>query len=232
MMQDERDFIDDLMEAVDPQRIVDTAKHLLEEEALARKAFREWVKPDVKAEFINGRVIVHSPAKRRHNQATGFVSHLLMSFVLSRDLGEVAVEKALVGLKRNDVEPDVCYWPKEISDLFTDDMNVYPPPSLVVEVLSKSTQLRDRGVKKDAYESDGVTEYWVVDPVAETLHQYVLEKSVAGELVYSLRKHYVENDDVESIVLEGFSVPLRALFDGRQCNREAVRLSATEGPEV
>ncbi len=46
-------------------------------------------------------------------------------------------------------------------------------PDLVVEILSKSTGRRDRGIKKGRYEACGVREYWIVDPVGQTVEQYL-----------------------------------------------------------
>ena len=40
---------------------------------------------------------------------------------------------------------------------------------LVVEVLSRSTRTRDRGVKRAAYFALGVREVWLVDPVSRTV---------------------------------------------------------------
>lgn len=196
-----------------PDALLRRVQEVLAGEAEARAAFREWLKPDIKAEFINGEIIMHSPAKRRHNQATKHTVTLLDLFVSSRQLGEVAVEKALVELDRSDVEPDVCYWAKTTSEAFTDNMNVYPPPDLVVEVLSKSTEARDRGVKKEAYEAAGVTEYWLVDPVKHTLEQYVLAKDKHGRVVYHLRDTFGIEQSFTSEVLVGLTLPLRALFD-------------------
>ncbi len=48
-------------------------------------------------------------------------------------------------------------------------------PDLVVEVLSLSTEARDRGIKKDAYEAAGVREYWIVDPDDKAVEVYILE---------------------------------------------------------
>lgn len=39
-------------------------------------------------------------------------------------------------------------------------------PDIVVEILSPGTQRRERGVKLKLYDSQGVSECWIVDPVA------------------------------------------------------------------
>ena len=42
-------------------------------------------------------------------------------------------------------------------------------PDLVIEILSPSSVETDRGTKRDLYGRHGVTEYWLVDPIAETV---------------------------------------------------------------
>jgi Uma2 family endonuclease len=44
------------------------------------------------------------------------------------------------------------------------------PPAVVVEVTSRSTRLDDLGTKRVLYESLGVPEYFLFDPLAEYLH--------------------------------------------------------------
>ena len=207
------DLVNQLLDHPTPEQVWQEVAATLAEEKEARLAFRAWLKPDVKAEFINGEVIMHSPAKRRHNQATKFISSLLDLYVSRYKLGEVATEKALVELKRSDVAPDVCFWRQETAAGFTDDMNVYPAPDLIVEVLSKSTQGRDRGEKKDAYEADGVREYWIVDARAHTVELYELAKDKHSRLIFHLRETYGIEQDFRSLLLAGFVVPVRAFFD-------------------
>jgi Uma2 family endonuclease len=47
-------------------------------------------------------------------------------------------------------------------------------PDLVVEIISPSSDQLDRKIKKDLYQEFGVPEYWVVDPLTQTLEQFVL----------------------------------------------------------
>ena len=51
---------------------------------------------------------------------------------------------------------------------------VYGTPDLVVEILSPSTAKNDMGVKKDAYEKNGVKEYWIVNHVDKSVQVYHL----------------------------------------------------------
>lgn len=114
---------------------------------------------DVKAEFINGEVVVHSPALDRHNAAVLFLGSLLHAFVTDRNLGLVRAEKALVELTRNSYEPDVCYFGPAKAAAIQPDQLYYPAPDLVVEVLSKATKKADRETKFEDYAAHGVAEY-------------------------------------------------------------------------
>ncbi|MEM9664677.1 MAG: Uma2 family endonuclease [Bacteroidota bacterium] len=178
----------------------------LEDEAMRRAAFLDAITPDDKAEFINGHVIMHSPAHARHNQAVGNLYTLLRLHVTQLDLGLVGVEKWLVSLTRNDYEPDVCFWPRTVADRFTPDQMRFPAPAFIAEVLSASTRTRDLGVKLEDYAAHDVAEYWVIDPDAATLSQYLL-RGPAYEL--ALRSN---SGEVTSEAIDGFRLAIPALF--------------------
>lgn len=54
------------------------------------------------------------------------------------------------------------------------------PPDLMVEILSPSTAKNDMAVKKNLYQREGVTEYWIVDPDARAVEQYRLVEPLRG----------------------------------------------------
>lgn len=101
---------------------------------------------------------------------------LLLQFAaLIADRGEVLYAPLGVRLSdQNVVEPDLIVVLAENSSILK-ETHVDGPPDLVVEILSKSTGPRDRGIKKNQYEAFGVREYWIVDPLGRIVEQYVLE---------------------------------------------------------
>jgi Uma2 family endonuclease len=198
-------------------RHVERLRRVLDDEAARRARFVDEIQPHEKGEFINGEVVMSSPALRKHNLVSARLSTLLDAYVRAHDLGEVAVEKAMVSLTRNDYEPDVAFFGRNTAAELTGDTLRYPAPDLAVEILSPSTEARDRGIKFEDYAAHGVTEYWIVDAEAETVEQFVLGEGEA----YALRMKSATGDLV-SVAVEGFAVPVRALFDDA-ANVEALR---------
>ena len=55
---------------------------------------------------------------------------------------------------------------------------IYGAPDFVLEVISKSTRLRDYGKKLSKYMDAGVKEYWIVDPYQKRIMVYEFNKEV------------------------------------------------------
>ena len=49
------------------------------------------------------------------------------------------------------------------------DRHLQTPPALIVEILSPSTESKDKTSKRDLYEHEGVDYYLIADPAKETL---------------------------------------------------------------
>ena len=218
------EYVTELLEAPDVQLIINRVQAVLNDEKKRRQSFYEWLTDDVKAEFINGEVIMHSPVKRRHLRASGNLSTLLRIYVQFHGLGEVDIEKAMVSLTRNDYEPDICFWRKEVADTFDDDTMQHPAPDLVVEILSKGTAKRDRatsvgGIKFEDYAAHGVREYWLVDPTRQTVEQFQLDEAF---MAFDAVGNFHLNDSITALTVTGFTIPVRAIFE-QEANSEALK---------
>jgi Uma2 family endonuclease len=198
-----------------PEILLDLQQQLVEEQK-RRNQFYNDIDDDMKVEFINGEIIVHSPVKKEHTDVVGMLYHLLDFYVKMSKSGYVGYEKVMTALTRNDYEPDVVYFGPEKAKAFKKGHWKYPAPDFVVEVLSKSTESRDRGVKFNDYEAHHVKEYWIIDPKTETIEQYF---NTDGLFQLHLK---ASSGQIESQAVKGFVIDIRAVFDA-QMNMEATR---------
>lgn len=209
--------LEQLLEAPNLPQLIQQAEVALRQEARRRDEFYAWLKEDVKAEFINGQIVMHSPVKERHWTTVGNIYRLMSWYALKKKLGRVASEKALISLIRNDYEPDVCFWKQEKASQFTADQMKLPAPDLVIEVLSKGTARRDRGVKFTDYAANGIAEYWIVNPGKQTIEQYELDPDLEE---YAHVGTFLNSQEIESKQVMGFRVPVLSLFN-EQANMDA-----------
>jgi len=81
-------------------------------------------------------------------------------------------------------------------------------PTIIIEVLSPSTALKDFNEKFNLYQKYGVQEYWIADPGNRTVHVYALQDGA-----YQVRDLYTEQDNVRSHVFKDFHISLGKLFN-------------------
>jgi len=204
------DLIEEMLDHPSAHEMVQKVNKALAKEKENRHKFRQWLKDDIKAEFINGEIVMHSPVKRRHLKVTQNLYPLMQMYVVYKDLGEVSAEKALIETTRNDYEPDICYWTKAQTSKFDDDTMAHSPPALVVEILSRGTKKKDRGVKFEDYAAHNVLEYWIIDPKKKIVEQYFIKEN---EKAYELFQKLSISNTIESKAIPGFKIPVKAIFD-------------------
>lgn len=185
----------------------------LDEEHHKRESFYDWLTEDIKAEFINGEVVVQTPAKKQHTDAVVNLTSLLRTFVDEHDLGFLGSETILVALTRNDYLPDVAFFGVEKPKNLSPQQVKYPAPDFVAEVLSPGTEHVDRGIKFEDYAAHGVGEYWILDPEKQTVEQYVLRQG-GYELLFK-----IQEGSLTSTAVTGFTIPVVAIFDAKRKNQ-------------
>ena len=163
--------------------------------------FVAWCDEDVKAEWVDGEVIIMSPASMRHQDIADWLVAILRFYVSAHRLGRVFGSEFMIRLgpiRRRRV-PDVLFITKERQHLLRPN-HFEGAPDLAIEVVSPDSEDRDRRDKYLDYQAAGVREYWIIDHANEDLRVYSLD----GRGLY--RALPVVEGRVASTVLPGFFV--------------------------
>lgn len=110
-------------------------------------------------ELIDGELLV-SPAPGWAHQEAAQTLYVRLRAACPGHLRVLAAPFAVRMDPFNEVQPDVLV--ARFSDLT--ELNLPNAPLLAVEVISPSSGLRDRSLKKAVYERMGVPSYWLADP--------------------------------------------------------------------
>lgn len=157
-------------------------------------------------QIIGGELHMTPAPTTVHQRILFKLAQIIAAYVNENNSGEVLVAPVDVILSMTDVvQPDIIFVARERMNIIT-KKNIVEAPDLVVEIISEHTETIDRKKKKEMYERHGVKEYWIVDPDAKTIEQYLLEgktfmsKSTAGpdETLTSplLKEYMVATNDV------------------------------------
>ncbi len=158
-------------------------------------------------QLLDGEMILAPSPTQKHQSLLANLYRLVYGFVAEAKLGRVWFAPLDVVLSNYDVaQPDLMFVSNERAGIVT-EANVQGAPDLVVEILSPSTAEYDQGYKRALYARHEVREYWLVDPVAETVEVLVLD-----EEVLSPHRVFGTGQTLESPLLDGLSLELEDLF--------------------
>ncbi len=160
--------------------------------------FDQITDEDIRCEYLDGVLIVHSPASPRHERIIMFVLLLLGNFVAQRRLGELFGSNVVMQLGERCLSPDLSFLKSEHVGRVREG-RVHGPFDLVVEVISKSTRRHDLGAKRAAYRDGQIPEIWLIDPERRRFEADVLEGNGYSTAV-------LEGGRWESRVLAGLSL--------------------------
>ena len=162
---------------------------------------------DRRYELVDGDLLLTPAPTPYHQRVAGHLFAALLEFVRGRSLGEVIVAPCDVVLSRFDVvQPDILFVRSDRLSIIG-EKNIQGPPDLVIEVLSPSTEDRDRTMKTKLYARSGVRELWIVDPSAKTVE--ILAGAGSG-----LRPRAVVGgaEALRTAILPGLEIPLARVF--------------------
>jgi len=133
------------------------------------------------AEIIDGELLTRPRPSLRHGTAAAALANELMSPFqkgLGGPGGWVFVVEPELKIGSHIVVPDIVGWRGERLTGYPDTNYVEIPPDWLCEVLSVSTEKRDRTVKMRVYAEAGIPHMWLLDPRQQILEAFELREGL------------------------------------------------------
>ena len=137
-----------------------------------------------KKEMIDGKIYLMARPCDEHIDVQDNLTMIFNSyFKRNKRKCRARTESQIYVNEKNYFEPDVKILCRESAEQTRQNDDI---PVIVVEVLSKSTGDRDKGVKMDKYAALGIKEYWIITWEAMLIDIYLLNENKE----YKEYKHY------------------------------------------
>lgn len=150
--------------------------------AMTYREFLDWADEDTRAEWVNGKVIMTSPASLRHQLIAQFLAQVLAGYVEVGHLGIVIAAPFQMKLEQSGREPDIIFLAEAHRDRLRSTY-LDGAADMVIEILSPESIGRDRGEKFYEYERAGIPEYWLIDDATQRAEFYQLDEHGRYQLV-------------------------------------------------
>lgn len=158
-------------------------------------------------QIIGGVIVMAPSASTFHQEIIRNILDLLSPFVRAKSLGKLLLSPIDFRFSDDEVyQPDLAFIRHSKLNQVTKD-RVETLPDLVVEVLSPSNAYYDLTHKKAIYAQYGVAEYWIVDPIEETV-EILLNENGLYRTDQLLRKQGM----LTSAMFPGFSMKVEDVF--------------------
>ena len=169
--------------------------------------YMQW-DDDVRRELIDGIPYLMAGPNRMHQGILGNLHLQFGNFLAGKPckvyLSGLDVRLNADMLDDTVVQPDlviVCDHSK------LDDAGCKGVPEMVVEILSPSNARYDKVTKFNRYQKAGIIEYWIVDPVTQTLAVHILIKD------NYITHIYTDEETAPVNVLKGCYIDLSEVFE-------------------
>ena len=129
-------------------------------------------------QLIGGNLVKEPAPVPYHQILSKRIALELATFVEKNGLGEVLYAPTDVYFSEKEVyQPDIMFISRERMNIIG-EKNIEAAPDLIIEILSPSSAYYDLRHKMRVYETSGVKEYWIVDPIEKGIEVY---QNINGE---------------------------------------------------
>ena len=159
-----------------------------------------------RAELIDGVIYNMAPPNTLHQRLVS-VLHYKITDYIKKNNGDCEVYPAPFAVflnadDKNYVEPDISV----ICDKDKlNDKGCNGAPDWIIEIISPSTKRIDYGIKLLKYRTAGVREYWIVNPLTNTVNVYNFEKEEQSD-------QYSFEDDIKVCIYDDLIINISELL--------------------
>lgn len=143
-------------------------------ERISYDEFLRQADEDVAAEWMDGEIVIMSPASSEHQDIVRFLVAVLSAHIEAKRLGALRPAPFQMKLGSTGREPDLLFIANGHMDRLK-PTHLEGPADLAIEVVSPESAARDRGEKYFEYEQAGIPEYWLIDPGRKQAEFYQLD---------------------------------------------------------
>lgn len=167
--------------------------------------YRTWT-DDQRWEIVGGDAYLMSPSPTsRHQRMSGELYRQMANHFRGKRCVAIPAPMDVVLSEEDVVQPDILVVcdPDQIKRT-----HIEGPPTLVVEILSASSEVMDRRLKLELYARAGVKEYWLVSPWPSYVEVLVLEGTK-----YRVEQVMAKEQELVSPSFPDLKITLSDVFD-------------------
>ncbi len=172
---------------------------------------RIYESSELRLEFIDGEIYLLASPSFNHQRILGDLYMIMRQFLQENKCMVLMAPFDVHFFKPDIKDPDVCQPDLlvacDLGETVNEKGRYMGVPSLVIEIMSASSQAKDMVRKLNTYMLSGVREYWIVDPAQRMFFVYSFQDhNIASYDIYK------ETECAQSRLFAGLSVSLTDLF--------------------
>ena len=132
---------------------------------------------NTRSEVIDNTLYMPPTPSFEHQEVSGNLLYAILTFVKKHNSGKCVVAPISVYLDEvNVVEPGLVFISNEKLGIIQKG-KIKGIPDILIELLSPGNRKHDLNIKYDLYESFGVPEYFIIDPLTKEVLHYILQEN-------------------------------------------------------
>ena len=157
-------------------------------------------------ELINGKLVYMASPETIHQKVSSRLQWQLSNYIFENNKGELLTAPIDVHFDdKNVYQPDLLFVSVKRQSIIK--RWIMGAPDFIVEIISGSTEARDRTIKMETYGKQNVIEYWIVHPAKEKIEVYHnTDKQM------HLVQEATKEDTIISKAIAGLQLEVRKIF--------------------